>query len=75
MTIGAQFLLNNLGIISFGRTLPVLLIVIGVVLAVQRTAHHSGDVYSSPPSTSAGGTEAPAPAAENPVPPSEVKNG
>ena len=75
MTIGAQFLLNNLEIISFGRTLPVLLIVIGVVLAVQRTAHHSGDVYSPPPSPAPAGTEAPAPAAENPVPPSEVKNG
>jgi hypothetical protein len=75
MTIGAQFLLNNLDIISFGRTLPVLLIVIGVVLAVQRTAHHSGDVYPPPPPPSPGGTEAPAPAAENPVPPSEVNNG
>jgi hypothetical protein len=75
MTIGAQFLLNNLGIISFGRTMPVLLIVIGVVLAVQRTAHHSGDVYAPPPAPASGGTEATAPAAENPVPPSEVKNG
>jgi hypothetical protein len=74
MTIGAQFLLNNLDIISFGRTLPVLLIVIGVVLAVQRTAHHS-DVYPSPPAAGSGGTETPSPAAENPVPPSEVNNG
>lgn len=76
MTIGGQFLLNNLGIIPFGRTLPVLLIVIGVVLAVQRTAHHSGDIYPPPPApSSSGGTEAPTPAPENPVPPSEVKNG
>lgn len=73
MTIGAQFLLNNLNVIPFGRTLPVLLIVIGVVLAVQRSAHHSGDIYPPPPTSS--GTEAPSPAAENPVPPSEVKNG
>ena len=49
MTIGAEFLLNNLGIVPFGRTLPVLLIVIGVVLAVQRTAHHSANVYTAPP--------------------------
>jgi len=74
MTIGAQFLLNNLGIIPFGRTLPVLLIVIGVVLAVQRSVHHSGDIYPAP-APGSGGTEAPTPAAENPVPPSEVKNG
>jgi hypothetical protein len=75
MTIGAQFLLNNLGIVPFGRTLPVLLIVIGVVLAVQRTAHHSGNVYTTPPTPSSTGTVTPTPAAENPVPPSEVKNG
>jgi hypothetical protein len=76
MTIGAEFLLNNLGIVPFGRTLPVLLIVIGVVLAVQRTAHHSGNVYTAPPAPGSTGTETPAaPAAENPVPPSEVKNG
>ena len=75
MTIGAQFLLNNLGIIQFGRTLPVLLIVIGVVLAVQRTAHHSSDIYPPSPAPGSGGTETPSPAAENPVPPSEVKNG
>ena len=74
MTLGAQFLLNNLDIIPFGRTLPVLLIVIGVVLAVQRSVHHSADIYP-PPAPGSGGTEAPAPAAENPVPPSEVKNG
>jgi hypothetical protein len=75
MTIGVQFLLNNLDIIQFGKTLPVLLIVIGVVLAVQRTAHHSGDIYPPPPVPGSNGKEAPAPAAENPVPPSEVKNG
>ncbi len=75
MTIGAQFLLDNLGIASFGRTLPVLLIVIGVVLAVQRTAHHSGEAYTAPAATGFNDTVTPAPTAENPVPPSEVKNG
>lgn len=75
MTLGAQFLLNNLAIISFGRTLPVLLIVIGVVLAVQRTAPRSGDVYPPAPAASSGITEASSPAPENPVPPSEVNNG
>jgi hypothetical protein len=51
------------------------LIVIGVVLAVQRSAHHSSEVYPPPPTPSSSATEGAAPTAENPVPPSEVKNG
>ena len=75
MTLGAQFLLNNLGVVSFGRTLPVLLIVIGVVLAIQRTSHHSGDVYPHSQAPGSGRTEAPSAPASDAVPPSEVKNG
>jgi len=75
MTLGAQFLLNNLDIISFGRTLPVLLIVIGVVLAVQRSAQHSSEVYPPPPTPGSAGTEGSNVSVGNVVPPSEVKNG
>jgi hypothetical protein len=70
ITLGTQFLLSNLGIVSFGRTLPVLLIVIGVILAVER---------SSPRLSSAGNTtpitpESPQEPTVNVAPP-EVKNG
>jgi hypothetical protein len=75
MTLGAQFLLNNLDIISFGRTLPVLLIVVGVVLAAQRSAHHSSEVYPPPPPAGFAGTEGPNASVGDVVPPSEVKNG
>jgi hypothetical protein len=75
MTLGAQFLLNNLGIIPFGRMLPVLLIVIGVVLAVQRSSHHSGDIYPPPPAPGSAGTEGPDTPVGDAAPPSEVKNG
>ena len=75
MTLGAQFLLNNLGVIPFGRTLPVLLIVIGVVLAIQRSSHHSGNVYPPPAAPGPAGTEAPNTPVGDVVPPSEVKNG
>jgi hypothetical protein len=75
MTLGAQFLLNNLGVIPFGRTLPVLLIVIGVVLAIQRSSHHSGGVYPSPPTPGSVATEGSSTTVGDAVPPSEVKNG
>jgi hypothetical protein len=75
MTLGAQFLLNNLGVVSFGRTLPVLLIVIGVVLAIQRTSHRSGDVYPPSQAPGSGRTEAPSAPTSDVVPPSEVNNG
>src|SRR5437763_2662087 len=75
MTSGAPFLLNNLGVVSFGRTLPVLLIVIGVVLAIQRSSHHFGGVYADPQPPGPAGTEAPGAHAGVVVPPSEVKNG
>lgn len=67
ITIGAQFLLDNMNIVSFGRTLPVLLIVIGVILAIERTAAHSHYPPAVPPSS----PPAQQPTAEN----TEVKNG
>lgn len=75
ITLGIQFLLENLGVISFGRTFPVLLIVIGVVLAVQRSSMLSGETYTQPPpgAMTSNATEA------QPTQPSssttEVKNG
>lgn len=71
ITLGVQFLLSNLEVISFGRTLPVLLIVIGVILAIQRSSSH-------PPGVPAGATTGPSGSEIPPadvVPPSEVKNG
>ena len=75
MTVGAQFLLSNLGVIPFGRTLPVLLIVIGVVLAIQRSSFHPRDTYTQPQAPGPGGTEGPNASTSDVAPPSEVKNG
>ncbi len=46
VTLGIQLLLDTLDIrdMDFGRTLPVLLIVIGVMLVLQRTASVEGHV-------------------------------
>lgn len=73
ITLGVQFLLDNLGVISFGRTLPVLMIVIGVILAVQRSS--AGGYTESPPPASTAIN--PPDAHESEIPPSstEVKNG
>ena len=38
LTLGVQFLLESMGVIRFGRTLPLLLIVIGLVKIFQSTA-------------------------------------
>ncbi len=38
LTLGFQFLLDSMGVIRFGRTLPLLLIVIGLVKIFQSTA-------------------------------------
>jgi hypothetical protein len=69
ITLGVQFLLSNLDVISFGRTLPVLLIVIGVILAIQRSSAHNQTVQAGGPTP---GNEVPPP---NVAPPTEVKNG
>ena len=37
LTLGVQFLLDSMGVIRFGRTLPVLLVVIGLVKIFQST--------------------------------------
>ena len=38
LTLGFQFLLDSMGVIRFGRTLPLLLVVIGLVKIYQSTA-------------------------------------
>lgn len=66
VTLGVQSLLDNIGIISFGRTLPVLLIVIGVAIVIQRSAPPPPQYYPPQPPSS---TSTPP---SEPQPPSEV---
>ncbi|MGA9814162.1 MAG: hypothetical protein WBQ64_15355, partial [Terriglobales bacterium] len=81
LTLGFQFLLDSMGVIRFGRTLPLLLVVIGLVKIFQSTA---GPGTGPPPPIV--GQEPPSPFARGEVqPPSysqsqsevkpEVKNG
>ena len=78
LTLGFQFLLDSMGVIRFGRTLPLLLVVIGLVKIFQSTA--GPGPFAGPPSSIPGGTpssgfgsgEVPPPYPE--VKP-EVKNG
>jgi TM2 domain-containing membrane protein YozV len=74
LTLGVQFLLDSMGVIRFGRTLPLLLIVIGLVKILHRTTHvgHSG----GPPSAPSGGTPPSGLITTDVQPPApEVKNG
>jgi TM2 domain-containing membrane protein YozV len=48
LTLGFQFLLDSMGVIRFGRTLPLLLIVIGLVKIFQSTAG-PGPLEGPPP--------------------------
>ncbi len=76
LTLGFQFLLDSMGVIRFGRTLPLLLVVIGLVKIFQSTA--GPDPLAGVPSSIPGGTP---PYASGEVPPPytevkpEVKNG
>lgn len=78
LTLGFQFLLDSMGVIRFGRTLPLLLVVIGLVKIFQSTA--GPDPLAGPPSSIPGGTS-PSGFASGEVPPPypevkpEVKNG
>jgi hypothetical protein len=76
LTLGFQFLLDSMGVIRFGRTLPLLLVVIGLVKIFQSTAG-PGPLAGPPSSIPSGappytGGEVPPPYTE--VKP-EVKNG
>ena len=76
LTLGFQFLLDSTGLIRFGRTLPLLLVVIGLVKIFQSTAGPGPP--AGPPSAIPGGAP---PYASGEVPPPytevkpEVKNG
>ena len=48
ITIGILFLLDHLGILSFGRGIPVLLIVIGLIQVAQRSIPATGHVQPAP---------------------------
>ena len=75
VTLGVQVLLSNLEIISFGRTLPVLLIVLGVAIILQRSARSGGYPYlQSPPPPTPGDTGVPGPSSDVSSS-TEVKNG
>ncbi len=79
LTLGFQFLLDSMGIIRFGRTLPVLLVVIGLVKIFQSTAG-PGPLPPSQPGVPFSGTPFSGTSGEVPPPPytdvkPEVKNG
>jgi TM2 domain-containing membrane protein YozV len=76
LTLGFQFLLDSMGVIRFGRTLPLLLVVIGLVKIFQSTAGPD-PLAGSPPT---GGTPPPGVVTGEVQPPypdvkPEVKNG
>ena len=72
LTLGFQFLLDSMGVIRFGRTLPLLLVVIGLVKIFQSTG---GDPLPGPPPSGPSGTPPSEFVAGNVQPPSsEVKN-
>jgi Domain of unknown function (DUF5668) len=48
ITIGVVFLLQQMHIFNFGRTFPVLLIVIGLVKIAQRSAPDTGHIQPPP---------------------------
>jgi TM2 domain-containing membrane protein YozV len=74
LTLGFQFLLDSMGVIRFGRTLPILLVVIGLVKIFQSTAG-PGPLPPAQPGMPLSGTpgEVPPPPYSDVKP--EVKNG
>ena len=80
MTLGFQILLHSLGVISFVRTLPGLLIVFGLVRVFQgnaSTAGHLGPPSAPGEAPPTGGStgEVQPPPNEIQSPPTEVHNG
>lgn len=73
ITIGALFLLDHLGIWSFGRGIPILLIVIGLVQVAQRSVPATGHVQPQPYYPP--GVPVPPPAVSGSPNDSEVKRG
>ena len=79
VTIGSLFLLENLHAVGFGRTWPVILLVIGGVKLLQGSASGEGHIPPSGPGASSGGgpipPTPPTPPAPPAVPTSEVNRG
>jgi len=75
VTLGAQFLLDSLDVISFGRTLPVLLIVVGVAVVIQRSSPPPPDYYPPQPLPGSAGTQDSGVSSANADHSTEVKNG
>lgn len=73
ITIGLLFLLDHLGIWSFGRGIPVLLIVIGLVQVAQRSMPSTGHVQ--PPPYYPPGAQVPPPTISGNPGDTEVKRG
>jgi len=79
MTIGSLFLLENLHVANFGRTWPVILLVVGGVKLLQGSASAADHIPSSGPGApgaippNAGGPIPPVPPVP-PVPPSSEVN-
>ncbi len=72
LTLGFQFLLDSMGVIRFGRTLPLLLVVIGLVKIFQSTAG-PGPLEGPPPAIPGGTSPSGFASAEVPPPYPEVK--
>jgi hypothetical protein len=70
LTLGFQFLLDSMGVIRFGRTLPLLLVVIGLVKIFQSTAGAGPLAGPPPPGVVTGEVQSPYPEVKP-----EVKNG
>jgi hypothetical protein len=60
VTLGGLLLLSAVHVVSFGRTWPVLLLVIGLIKVLQSNAPTSG--HMEPPVPPAGGAQTPPPA-------------
>ena len=79
LTIGTLFLLENLHVASFGRTWPVILLVVGAVKLLQGNASQEGHIRPLGPDTfPPGGPVAPPPPPPPPapaVPTGEVNRG
>jgi hypothetical protein len=79
VTIGVLFLLENLGALGFGRTWPVILLVIGGVKLLQGSASTEGHIVPPGPGVTPPGGPIPPVPPEPPTPPvpptSEVNRG
>ena len=72
VTLGVLFLLDSVSHVSFGRTWPAILLVVGVVKLVQSNASTSGHVGPLPPGSSGYPPAAPPPGVQNTAPGAEA---